>query len=51
MLKTSRMEAIESEIKRNIDKIFPFGQVQVLTPMTGSALLFLKGTKYLVKKT
>jgi hypothetical protein len=46
-VKTSRMEAIEAKLKENIDKIFPSDRYKVT--MTGSALLFLKGTKYLVK--
>ncbi|RAJ11278.1 efflux RND transporter permease subunit [Arenibacter echinorum] len=46
-VKTSRMEAIEAKLKENIDKIFPADRYTVT--MTGSALLFLKGTKYLVK--
>lgn len=46
-VKTSRMETIEAKLKENIDKIFPADRYKV--SMTGSALLFLKGTKYLVK--
>ena len=46
-VKTSRMETIESKLQENIDKIFPSDRYKVT--MTGSALLFLKGTKYLVK--
>lgn len=46
-VKTSRMEEIESELIESIDKIFPAERYNVY--MTGSALLFLKGTKYLVK--
>jgi predicted RND superfamily exporter protein len=46
-VKTSRMETIEAKLKENIDKIFPADRYKVT--MTGSALLFLKGTKYLVK--
>ncbi|MCK0190608.1 MMPL family transporter [Arenibacter sp. F20364] len=46
-VKTSRMETIEAKLKENIDKIFPADRYKVI--MTGSALLFLKGTKYLVK--
>jgi predicted RND superfamily exporter protein len=45
-VKTERMEAIESTLRQNIDKIFPSEQYTVT--MTGNALLFLKGTKYLV---
>lgn len=46
-VKTSRMEQIEERLLENIDKIFPEERYTVY--MTGSALLFLKGTKYLVK--
>ncbi len=46
-VKTSRMEEIEKGLLENIDKYFPPDQYDVY--MTGSALLFLKGTKYLVK--
>ncbi|MBU2904733.1 MULTISPECIES: MMPL family transporter [Arenibacter] len=46
-VKTSRMETIEAKLRENIDKIFPADRYKVT--MTGSALLFLKGTKYLVK--
>lgn len=44
---TERMEAIEARLQENITKIFPSERYKVY--MTGSALLFLKGTKYLVK--
>ncbi|WP_086477675.1 efflux RND transporter permease subunit [Arenibacter amylolyticus] len=44
---TERMEAIEGTLQDHIDKIFPSDRYEV--SMTGSALLFLKGTKYLVK--
>ncbi len=44
---TERMEAIEARLQENITKIFPSEHYKVY--MTGSALLFLKGTKYLVK--
>ncbi|MFH6602435.1 RND family transporter [Maribacter algicola] len=44
---TERMEAIESRLQENIDKFFPSERYDVY--MTGSALIFLKGTKYLVK--
>ncbi|TDS19159.1 hypothetical protein DFQ03_0879 [Maribacter caenipelagi] len=44
---TSRMEEIEQRLLENITKIFPAERYNVY--MTGSALLFLKGTKYLVK--
>lgn len=46
-VKTSRMEEIEAKLQENIDKLFPTERYNVY--MTGSALLFLKGTKYLVK--
>ena len=46
-LKTERMEDIEARLLENITKIFPPERYTVY--MTGSALLFLKGTKYLVK--
>jgi predicted RND superfamily exporter protein len=46
-VKTDRMEAIEARLLENITKIFPTERYSVY--MTGSALLFLKGTKYLVK--
>lgn len=45
-VKTVRMEAIQAKLQENIDKIFPSDQFNVY--MTGSALIFLKGTKYLV---
>ena len=44
---TERMEEIEGKLNENITKLFPTEQYKVY--MTGSALLFLKGTKYLVK--
>jgi len=46
-VKTDRMENIEARLLENIAKIFPTERYSVY--MTGSALLFLKGTKYLVK--
>ncbi|MBU2947687.1 efflux RND transporter permease subunit [Zobellia uliginosa] len=46
-VKTDRMEQIEERLNENITKIFPPDRYNVY--MTGSALLFLKGTKYLVK--
>ena len=46
-VKTSRMEEIDDKLQENIDKLFPAERYNVY--MTGSALLFLKGTKYLVK--
>lgn len=44
---TERMEEIEQILLDNITKIFPKERYTVY--MTGSALIFLKGTKYLVK--
>ncbi|SIS81967.1 hypothetical protein SAMN05421766_104147 [Zobellia uliginosa] len=46
-VKTDRMEQIEERLNENINKFFPPDRYNVY--MTGSALLFLKGTKYLVK--
>jgi predicted RND superfamily exporter protein len=43
---TERMEKIESELLDEIAKIFPEDRYNV--SVTGKALLFLKGTKYLV---
>ncbi|WP_088340433.1 efflux RND transporter permease subunit [Robiginitalea sediminis] len=44
---TERMEEIETDLLAEIDKIFPEERYTVF--MTGKALLFLKGTKYLVR--
>ncbi|WP_394747398.1 efflux RND transporter permease subunit [Spongiimicrobium salis] len=46
-VKTDRMEEIEEDLLKEIAKIFPEERYEV--HMTGNALLFLKGTKYLVK--
>ncbi|MEL6918140.1 MAG: MMPL family transporter, partial [Bacteroidota bacterium] len=46
-VKTDRMEEIEEDLKEHIVKIFPKERYDVY--LTGKALLFLKGTKYLVK--
>jgi hypothetical protein len=46
-VKTDRMEAIEARLLESISKIFPADRYSVY--LTGKALLFLKGTKYLVK--
>ena len=46
-VKTDRMEEIGQRLQENIDKIFPGERFDVY--MTGKALLFLEGTKYLVK--
>lgn len=45
-VKTDRMEEIEKSLYQSIDKIFPSDRYDVY--LTGKALLFLKGTKYLV---
>ncbi|MDC1402629.1 MMPL family transporter [Flavobacteriaceae bacterium] len=44
---TDRMEEIEIELNREVAKIFP--QERYNVSLTGKALLFLKGTKYLIK--
>ena len=44
---TERMEEIENELKREVARIFPEERYNV--SLTGKALLFLKGTKYLIK--
>ncbi len=46
-VKTDRMEEIMDRLSENLDKFFPPDRYD--TYITGSALLFLKGTKYLVK--
>lgn len=46
-VKTDRMEEIGARLRENIVKIFPAERYEVF--MTGKALLFLEGTKYLVK--
>lgn len=46
-VKTERMEEIEQRLRESIAKIFPADRYTVT--LTGKALLFLKGTKYLVK--
>ncbi|PIF00884.1 MAG: transporter [Maribacter sp.] len=46
-VKTDRMEDIENRLLENVEKLFPSDRYTVY--LTGSALLFLKGTKYLVK--
>jgi predicted RND superfamily exporter protein len=46
-VKTERMEEIEAELIEAINKTFPAERYRVY--LTGKALLFLKGTKYLVK--
>lgn len=44
---TDRMEEIEEDLLQQITKIFPEERFEVY--LTGKALLFLKGTKYLVR--
>jgi predicted RND superfamily exporter protein len=46
-VRTDRMEEIERTLLENITRIFPDDRYSVY--MTGKALLFLKGTKYLVR--
>lgn len=46
-VKTDRMEALEQGLLDEIDRIFPAERYSVY--LTGKALLFLKGTKYLVR--
>jgi predicted RND superfamily exporter protein len=43
---TERMERIETDLREAMDKIFP--EQRYGAEMTGKALLFLKGTKYLI---
>src|SRR5690554_3456022 len=44
---TDRMERIEDDLQSKIDKVFPEDKYKVT--ITGKALVFQKGTKYLVK--
>jgi predicted RND superfamily exporter protein len=44
---TERMERIEEKLQDKIDKVFPVEKYNI--SMTGKALVFQKGTKYLVK--
>lgn len=44
---TERMESIETDLREAMAKIFPKSRYGV--EITGKALLFLKGTKYLIK--
>ncbi|WP_375239648.1 RND family transporter [Aurantibacter sp.] len=44
---TDKMVGIESEIQKKIDKLFPEERFEVI--LTGKALVFQKGTTYLVK--
>ena len=46
-IKTERMERIESDLRQAMTKIFPKNRYGA--EITGKALLFLKGTKYLIK--
>lgn len=46
-VRTDRMEEIERELNQEIAKTFPEDRYEVF--LTGKALLFLKGTKYLVR--
>ncbi|MGB2085663.1 MAG: efflux RND transporter permease subunit [Flavobacteriaceae bacterium] len=46
-INTNRMEEIQEELKREIAKIFP--EERYAVSLTGKALLFLDGTKYLIK--
>ncbi len=46
-VKTDRMEDIEAGLLQEISKVFPADRYDVF--LTGKALLFLKGTKYLVR--
>ena len=46
-IRTERMEEIKSDLEKQIKKIFPEDQYSV--QLTGKSLIFLKGTKYLVK--
>ena len=45
-VKTDQMEQVEQDLLEKISKLFPEAQYRVL--LTGKALLFLKGTKYLI---
>ena len=46
-ISTIRIEEIEKELKREINEIFPKDRYNV--NLTGKSLIFLKGTKFLVK--
>lgn len=46
-VETDRIERIEEDLQNKIDKIFPEERYNVI--LTGKALVFQKGTKYLVK--
>jgi predicted RND superfamily exporter protein len=44
---TERMEEIKADLEKEINKIFPEDRYNV--QLTGKSLIFLKGTKYLIK--
>lgn len=44
---TKRMEVLLTELQKEISEIFPSDKYKIVT--TGSSLIFVKGTKYLVK--
>jgi predicted RND superfamily exporter protein len=46
-VETDQMEQVELDLLEKIDKLFPKERYNVM--LTGKALLFLKGTKYLIK--
>lgn len=46
-IKTERIEAIEQDLLKQVDKIFPPDRFQV--KLTGKSLLYLKGTHYLIR--
>jgi len=46
-IETDKMERIEEQLQNKIDKVFPSERYNI--SMTGKALVFQKGTKYLVK--
>ncbi len=46
-IETNQIEKIKNELQININKIFPPDKFNVL--LTGKSLLFIKGTKYLIK--
>ena len=48
-IKTDRMEAIEADLLKQINKIFPPDRYEVR--MTGKSLLYLKGTHYLIRES
>ena len=46
-IRTERMEEIKFELEKEIKKIFPENRYDI--QLTGKSLIFLKGTKYLIK--